>query len=105
VIDPSAWDALDEQVILLLRLVAFIAFLILFGGWLSHSRRPSGASDRRASMAVGALWGGFAYVQAAALAARLFEVGGNGLALTIAVVSCGVALVSAWAFWPWRAEE
>lgn len=103
-IDPSAWDGLDEQAILLMRMVACIAFLILFGGALSHTRTLASGAVRRAGVALSVLWGGFAYVQAAAIWTRLTDTTGTPIPLSVALVSCAVAVVSAWSFWPWRRE-
>jgi hypothetical protein len=104
-IDPSSFDSFDEQAILLLRFVALLAFLILFGGALSHARTIKSAAVRRASIAISALWLGFAYVQGAAIWIRVTGETSTAFPLSIALVSCGVALASTWAFWPWRREE
>lgn len=104
-IEPSSFDTLDEQAILLLRFVAMVAFLILFGGAVSHARSITTAAVRRANIAISALWLGFAYVQAAAIWVRLTGDTGHALPFSIALVSCGVATISTISFWPWRGDS
>lgn len=103
-IDSSSFDSPVEQTILLLRFVALVAFLILFGGAISHARAVTTPAVRRANVAISALWLGFAYVQSAAIWVRVTAEIGTAFPLSIALVSCAVAVISSWAFWPWRRE-
>lgn len=103
-IDPSSFDSPAEQAILLLRFVAFVAFVLLFGGAISHVQGITTAAVRRASIAISALWLGFAYVQAAAIWVRVTAEIGTAFPLSIALVSCAAACISVWSFWPWRRE-
>lgn len=94
-----------EAAILILRFVAFVGFLLLLGGLLSHSRWPSESPRRRATVAVGLTWGCLAYISGAVIFTRLLDLDGDFIPLSTAAASCVVAVVCAYAFWPWRIES